>query len=42
MLGTGHLEVFFPSDLGIREVLGGMQTSAVIGSAIILQKALSL
>ncbi len=30
------------NDLGIPDVLGGMQTSAVIGTTLILQKVLSL
>ena len=30
------------NDLGIPDVLGGMRTSAVIGTTLILQKALSL
>ena len=30
------------NDLGIPDVLGGMQTSTVIGTTLILQKVLSL
>ena len=38
---SGRLEGYL-KDLGIGDVMGGMQTSAVIGTAMILQKVLSL